>query len=82
MAVETQATIACGGVQVTPGDIAGVDDDGVVVVPREVAAEVAGHAIQVLLADMRSRRAKYDRLGLPADETVDTDVILAYYAAV
>lgn len=82
MAIETQATIACGGVQVNPGDIAGADDDGVVVVPRQVAAEVAKHAIQILLADMRSRRAKYDRLGLPADETVDVDAILDYYKGV
>lgn len=82
MAIETQTTIACGGVQVNPGDIVGCDDDGVVVVPRHVAAEVAAHAIQVLLADMKSRRAKYDQLGLPADETVDTEAILAYYKAV
>ena len=28
MAIETQTTIACGGVQVNPGDIVGADDDG------------------------------------------------------
>lgn len=80
MAIETQVTIACGGVQVNPGDIVGADDDGVVVVPEEVALEVAGHARAILLADMRSRRSKYERLGLPTDRTVDVEAIEAYYA--
>ena len=38
----------CGGVQVRPGDLIGCDDDGVIVVPAEVAAEVATHARAVL----------------------------------
>lgn len=81
-AIETQTTIACGGVQVNPGDIVGADNDGVVVVPREVAAEVATHARAILLADMRSRREKYERLGKPSDQTVDVDAIMAYYEGV
>ncbi|WP_024285616.1 RraA family protein [Cellulomonas sp. KRMCY2] len=79
-AVETQGTIACGGVQVNPGDIVGADDDGVVVVPREVAEVVATHARAVLLADMRSRRRHYDRIGRSVDSTVDFDAVEAYYA--
>jgi regulator of RNase E activity RraA len=79
-AIETQTTIACGGVQVNPGDIVGADDDGVVVVPAAVAREVAIHARAILLSDMRARRAKYDLLGLPTDSTVDTDAIEAYFA--
>lgn len=79
-AIEVQGTIACGGVQVNPGDIAGADNDGVVVVPRQVAAEVATHARAILLADMRSRRKKYEQLGKQRDETVDVDAIEAYYA--
>lgn len=78
--VETQTTIACGGVQVRPGDIVGCDDDGVIVVPVEVAEEVAGHARAILLADMRSRRKHYENLGLPMDDTVDVDTVEAYYA--
>ncbi|HEY8838478.1 MAG TPA: ribonuclease activity regulator RraA, partial [Dehalococcoidia bacterium] len=34
-------TIGCGGVMVRPGDVVVGDDDGVVVLPRSVAAEVA-----------------------------------------
>lgn len=80
MTVETQTTIACGGVQVNPGDIVGADDDGVVVVPREVAEVVATHARAVLLADMRARRAKFDALGMTSDATVEADRVEAYFA--
>jgi len=78
--VEWQAVIGCGGVQVAPGDLVGADDDGVVVVPIERAAEVARHARAILLADMRGRRELYKRHSLPADETVDYEAVEAYYA--
>lgn len=80
MAIETQVTIACGGVQVNPGEIVGADDDGVIVVPRDVAEEVATHARAVLLADMRARRAKFDALGMTSDATVEADRVEAYFA--
>lgn len=38
---EVDTPIECGGVPVSPGDIIVADDDGVVVVPRAIAAEVA-----------------------------------------
>jgi 4-hydroxy-4-methyl-2-oxoglutarate aldolase len=77
---EIDAKIGCGGVQVRPGDLVGCDDDGVVVVPAEVAEEVAIHARAVLLTDMRARRKHYERLGLPLDETVDHEAVERYYA--
>jgi len=51
--VEVQTRIGCGGVQVRPSDppVADCDDDGVVVVPLEVAGQVAVHARAILLAD-------------------------------
>jgi len=76
---EVQTKIGCGGVQVRPGDIVGCDDDGVVVVPLEVAAEVAVHARAILLADMRARRGLYERLGMTPDATVDHEAVEAYY---
>jgi regulator of RNase E activity RraA len=79
-AVEYQTTVGIGGAQVRPGDIVGCDDDGIVVVPIEVAREVALHAKEVLLADMRSRRRRYDKLGMAHDASVDTDAIDRYYA--
>jgi regulator of RNase E activity RraA len=78
--VEVQTRIGCGGVQVRPGDVVGCDDDGIVVVPIEVAHEVAVHARAILLADMRARRKHYERLGMPLDATVDYETVEAYYA--
>ena len=78
--VETETRIGCGGVQVRPRDIVGCDDDGVVVVPLEVAEEVAVHARAVLLADMRGRRDLYQRLGKEPDSTVDFETVEEYYS--
>jgi 4-hydroxy-4-methyl-2-oxoglutarate aldolase len=78
--VEVETTVGCGGVQVRPGDIVGCDDDGVVVVPQEVAAEVAVHARAILLADMHARRKYYERLDMPMDETVDIEAVEKYYS--
>jgi regulator of RNase E activity RraA len=80
--VETQTTVACGGTQVGPGDMIGCDDDGVIVVPAEVADEVAVHARAILLADMRARRKHYEALGITPDSSVDHEAVEAYYAAV
>ncbi len=77
--VELDARIGCGGVQVRPGDIVGCDDDGVVIVPLEVAEEVAVHARAVLLADMRGRAGLYEHFGMAPDETVDHEGVKAYY---
>lgn len=77
---EAQTRVGCGGVQVRPNDIVGGDDDGVVVVPLEVAHEVARHARAILLADMRARRKLYERLKMTPDATVDYEAVEAYYA--
>jgi len=76
---ELETRIGCGGVQVRPGDVVGCDDDGVVVVPLEVAEEVAVHARAVLLSDMRERRKLYGQLGKEPDATVDCEAVEAYY---
>ena len=44
--VDTQQPIACGGVAVFPGDIVVGDDEGVVVIPRHLATEVAEIAVE------------------------------------
>lgn len=77
--VEVQTRVGCGGVQVCPGDIVGCDDDGVVVVPQEVAEEVAVHSRAILLADMRARRKLYERLDMTPDATVDYEIVEVYY---
>lgn len=63
-------TVNLGGVKVTPGDMVVADDDGVIVVPQDIAAEVARCARGELEADKRGRRKLYESLGRPLDETV------------
>jgi regulator of RNase E activity RraA len=46
------------------------DGDGVVVVPREKAREVAEYAKQILEGDKTGRRGLYQKLGMPADDSV------------
>ncbi len=62
--------VSIGGVLVCPGDVVVADGDGVMVVPRRVAREVALHARGILDGDKEGRRKLYERLGLPFDQTV------------
>jgi 4-hydroxy-4-methyl-2-oxoglutarate aldolase len=62
--------IVCAGVRVRPGDVVMGDDDGVLVVPAELAGEVAERALDILERDKRARRRMYERLGISLDETV------------
>lgn len=45
-ALEHGRPIACGGVAVYPGDIVMGDADGVVIIPKNIAAEVAAEAVE------------------------------------
>jgi regulator of RNase E activity RraA len=63
--------VVCGGVLVIPGDVVVADGDGVVVVPRAQAAEVAGYARKILDGDKAGRRELYRELGLPDDPSVE-----------
>ena len=45
--------------------------DGVIVVPRAVAADVAGYARKILDADKAGRRGLYEELGLAKDPSVE-----------
>lgn len=62
--------VVVGGVLVHPGDVVVADGDGVIVVPRKLARDVAKYAHQELRNDKISRREKYEQLGLKPDETV------------
>jgi 4-hydroxy-4-methyl-2-oxoglutarate aldolase len=63
--------IVCGGVLVVPGDVVLADGDGVLVVPRAVAAEVAAYARRILDGDKDGRRKLYEKMGLPKDKSVE-----------
>jgi regulator of RNase E activity RraA len=62
--------IECGGVLVMPGDVIVADGDGVIVVPRAKAAEVADYARATMEGDKAGRRGLYKQLGLPEDDSV------------
>jgi regulator of RNase E activity RraA len=62
--------VVVGGVLVHPGDVVVADGDGVIVVPQDIAEDVATYAHQELRNDKASRRKKYETLGLEPDETV------------
>ncbi|MBN1640469.1 MAG: RraA family protein [Anaerolineae bacterium] len=59
-----------GGVLVHPGDIVVADGDGVIVVPRRLARDVAKYAHRELANDKVGRRKLYEALGRELDDTV------------
>ncbi len=62
--------VSIGGVLVCPGDVVVGDGDGVVVVPRAVAEQVAKFANEILTKDKVGRKGLYESLGRPLDKTV------------
>jgi 4-hydroxy-4-methyl-2-oxoglutarate aldolase len=59
--------VVLGGALVMPGDVIVADGDGVIVVPRAVALDVAAYAHKVIDGDKNARRDLYKKLGLPQD---------------
>jgi regulator of RNase E activity RraA len=62
--------VSVGGVLVNPGDVVVADGDGVIVVPRAAALDVAKWAGEEHKRDKVGRRGLYKALGMPLDETV------------
>ena len=62
--------VVIGGILVCPGDVVVADGDGVIVVPRYVAEQVAKYAREILEKDKSGRKSLYESLGRPLDRTV------------
>lgn len=62
--------VVIGGVLVCPGDIVVGDGDGVIVVPRSAAKQVAIYAREILIGDKEGRKELYESLKMPLDKTV------------
>jgi regulator of RNase E activity RraA len=62
--------IVCAGAPVRAGALVVADDDGVIVVPHELADEVTDRARRIQDVDRPDRRDGYRKLGLPLDDTV------------
>lgn len=63
--------IIIGNVYVCPGDVVVADADGVIVVPRDKAVEVADAAREELNIDKSVRKKLYEQLNIPYDFTVE-----------
>jgi len=63
--------IGIGGVAIYPGDVVVADGDGVIVVPRKKAKDVAKYAWQEASADKKSRKQLYIDLGMKLDDTLE-----------
>ncbi len=63
--------VVIGGVLVCPGDVVVGDADGVIVVPREKAEQVAGFARAILVKDKEGRTNLYKKVGIEPDNTVN-----------
>lgn len=62
--------IAVGGVQVRVGDMVAADGDGVIVVPQEIARDVAKWAHDEHERDKKDRQEQYIKANLEFDETL------------
>jgi regulator of RNase E activity RraA len=62
--------VSVGGVVVHPGDVVVADGDGVIVVPRKMADDVARYAHRELSNDKVGRRKIYEAMGRELDDTV------------
>ena len=63
--------IAIGGNIISPGDVIVADGDGVIVVPRKAARDVAKFASRILDSDRNDRRDLYKVLNRELDDTVN-----------
>ena len=69
--IEKDIPVGIGGVAIYPGDVVVADGDGVIVIPRKAAKDVAKYAWQEASADKKTRKQLYIDLGMKLDDTVE-----------
>lgn len=79
-ALEHGRPVACGGVAVIPGDIIMGDGDGVIVIPAQVAAQVAGNALEKDEQDAFVARRILDGAPLKGNFPPDAQTLREYEA--
>ena len=65
--------IGIGGVAIYPGDVVVADGDGVIVVPRKIARDVAKWGWYQASKDKKGRKKMYIEMGMKLDQTVDVE---------
>jgi regulator of RNase E activity RraA len=68
--IKCQVGILWHFVEVKPGDVIVADGNGVVLVPQDLAEEIARRAKLIQDKDRPGRSTGYEKLGLPLDEIV------------
>lgn len=68
MPAELNVPVQCGGVTVMPGDLILADDDGVIVIPKALAEEVAEHAREKEVLEAFIRRQILANPQMPAGD--------------
>ena len=68
--IDVDIPIGIAGVAIFPGDVVVADGDGVIVVPRKIARDVAKWAWHEASNDKKGRKQMYIDLGMELDETV------------
>jgi len=68
--IEKDIPVGIGGVAIYPGDVVVGDGDGVVVVPRKIARDVAKWGRYQATKDKKVRKQHYIDMGMPLDHTV------------
>ena len=68
--IEKDIPIGIGGAAIYPGDVVVADGDGVIIVPRKLARDVAKWARKENVNDRAGRKQMYEHLGIELDDTV------------
>jgi regulator of RNase E activity RraA len=79
-AVDVNVPIACGGVAVYPGDVVVGDDEGIVIVPRHLADEVARDGVEQEILEQFVLKEIEGGKALPGTYPPNADTLARYKA--